>query len=60
VTPSDQRSGYHPGDDFSPAAPREELREVARGQRARTPVTLIGGGELLIKSVEGEHAMWLA
>ena len=64
ATPDEERAAAV--EEFVPATPREEVREVARGETPRTPFSLVGGMAVLILGfaalVTGivVLAMWLA
>lgn len=66
VTPDDEHATYHPGAKLTPERPSEEVRELARGERTRTPFVLLGSVHLLIFTVVAivvgivVLAMWLA
>jgi hypothetical protein len=64
ATPDEEREAAV--EEFVPATPKEEVREVARGETPRTPFSLAGGMAVLILGfaalVTGivVLAMWLA
>jgi hypothetical protein len=66
VTPDDEHGTYHPGTEVTPDTPSDEVRQVSRGERSRTPFVLIGSMQLLIYTVVAiviaivVLAMWLA
>jgi hypothetical protein len=53
-------------EEFVPASPKEEVREVARGEAPRTPFSLVGGTAILVLGFAAVVtgivvlAMWLA
>ena len=66
VTPDDEHGTYHPGAELTPDRPSEEIRELTRGERSRTPFVVLGSVHLLVFTVVAivvaivVLAMWLA
>jgi hypothetical protein len=63
-TPDDEREAVR--EEFVPEAPKDEVREVARGQAPRTPFSLVLGIALIVFAVAASVtglvvlAIWLA